>query len=200
MRRRNAICAAAVMAAMSVAMAATAAQSADGARQVIKAGSIVEFRASATFTKVVGVFERWKAELKIPGNNFENASLRMELAAASVTTGSGLKDKEIKGKKFFAVEEYPTIQFMSKSVRAGDEPGKFAMDGELTMRGITKPVTVMVTVLAEAGGREWVDGDLSFNRREFGMTHNVPFNKVADTVSVMMHLELASGDAGAAAR
>jgi polyisoprenoid-binding protein YceI len=164
----------------------------DSSRYVVKTDSLIEFRASATFTKVVGVFHAWEADLKMPGDKFTDAALVLEIDADSVATGSGAKDKEIKGKNFFAVTEHPQIRFTSKNVTADGEPMRFHMEGELTVRGITQPVSVAIVVPPEEEGHQRIDGQFSFNRREFGMVHNVPFNKVANTVEVRFQLEVQS--------
>jgi polyisoprenoid-binding protein YceI len=162
----------------------------DSSRYVVKTDSLIEFHASATFTKVVGVFHSWEADLKMPADKFGDASLVLEIDAASVATGSGSKDKEVKGKNFFAVTEHPKIRFASKSVTPDGEPSKFHMTGELTIRGITQPVDVAIVLRREEEGHQWIDGHFSFNRREFGMTHNVPFNKVGNSVEVNFRLDV----------
>ena len=162
----------------------------DSSRYVVKTDSLIEFRASATFAKVVGVFHSWEADLKMPGDKFDDAALVLEIDADSVATGSGTKDKEIKGKNFFFVKENPQIRFVSKSVTPDGEPTKFRMEGELTLRGITQPVSVAIVVRPKEEGHRRIDGQFSFNRREFGMVHNVPFNKVGNTVEVNFQLEV----------
>ena len=162
-------------------------------RYVVKTSSKIEFHATSTFAKVVGVFHSWEANMKMPVGKFVDASLVLEIEAASATTGSGLRDKELKGKNFFAVQEHPKIHFASKSITAGDAPTKFHMDGELTIRGITQPVPVSITLLRQDDGHEWIDGSFSFNRRNFGMTHNLPFDKIANTVVVQFHLDTVNG-------
>ncbi len=162
-------------------------------RYVVKTGSKIEFHASSTFAKVVGVFHSWEANMRMPGDKFADASLVLEIDAASVATGSGLRDKEVKGKNFFAVQEHPQIRFASKAITADSGPSKFHMDGELTIRGITQPVSVSITLLRQDDGHEWVDGSFSFNRRDFGMTHNLPLDKIANTVLVQFHLDTVNG-------
>jgi polyisoprenoid-binding protein YceI len=162
-------------------------------RYVVKTSSKIEFHATSTFAKVVGVLHSWEANMKMPVGKFADAFLVLEIEAASVTTGSGLRDKELKGKNFFAVQDHPKIHFASKSITAGDAPTKFHMDGELTIRGITQPVPVSITLLRQDDGHEWIDGSFSFNRRNFGMTHNLPFDKIANTVVVQFHLDTVNG-------
>jgi polyisoprenoid-binding protein YceI len=162
-------------------------------RHVVKTSSKIEFHATSSFAKVVGVFHMWDANMKMPAGKFADASLALEIEAASATTGSGLRDKELKGKNFFSVQEHPKIQFASKSITACDAPTKFHMDGELTIRGITQPVPVSITLLRQDDGHDWIDGSFSFNRRDFGMTHNLPFDKIANTVVVQFHLDTVNG-------
>jgi len=164
-------------------------------RYVVKTSSKIEFHATSTFAKVVGVFHSWEANMKMPADKFTDASLVLEIDASSVTTGSGLRDKEVKGKNFFSVQEHPQIRFASKSISADATPTKYQMVGELTIRGITQPVAVSITLLRQDDGHEWVDGSFSFNRRDFGMTHNLPFDKIANTVLVQFHLDTVNSTA-----
>jgi len=189
MVRRLAWCALLVGMAASV----TAGGPADGPRTIDKTGSKIEFRAKATFAKADGVFREWDAELRMPGDTLEGASLRLKLNTESVTTGNGTKDKEIKSKNFFDVKVFPDIQFISTKVSPGPDAFKFVMDGDMTLRGITKPVTLTILAHPVAAGHQLIEGQIAFNRRDFGMTHNVPFNKVADEVEVEIRLNVVSG-------
>src|SRR5271170_1370975 len=130
---------------------------------VVPEESRIEFHASSTFGKVTGVFQDWHAELKKPQEKFENGSLELEIVSGSVKTGSGIRDKEVKGKNFFYVKEFPEIHFMSGKIVPGPEPTKFSMEGELTLRGITKPVTVEVVTGPVVKGHEQVEGSFTFN-------------------------------------
>ena len=164
-------------------------------RYVVKTSSKIEFHATSTFAKVVGVFHSWDANMKMPADKFTDAALVLEIDAGSVTTGSGLRDKEVKGKNFFSVQEHPQIRFASKSISADATPTKYQMVGELTIRGITQPVAVSIALLRQDDGHEWVDGSFSFNRRDFGITHNLPFDKIANTVLVQFHLDTVNSTA-----
>jgi polyisoprenoid-binding protein YceI len=136
--------------------------------------------------------------LKKSGDGFVDATLNLKLESESVSTGSGIKDKELKNKNFFDVKQYPEIEFVSTKVTPGPDPAKYVMEGNLTMRGIIKPVSVMIKEHPVVNGHQMIDGQITFNRRDFGMTHNVPFNKVANEVEVEIHLNVAVA-AGAAA-
>jgi polyisoprenoid-binding protein YceI len=170
----------------------------DQTHTVVKPDSRIEFHTTSTFGKSVGVFRSWDADLKIPTDNFADASLILEIEAASVSTGSGLRDKEAKGKNFFNVKDYPTIRFASKSIAPDADPSKLRMDAELTMRGITKPVSVNIILHPKENGVQRFEGDFSFDRREFGMTHNVLIDKIANTVLVRFQLAVKNTSAAAA--
>jgi polyisoprenoid-binding protein YceI len=160
----------------------------DQTREVVKQDSRIEFHSSSTFGKTVGVFHSWDADLKMPTDNFADASLSLEIETASVDTGSGLKDKEARGKNFFSVKEYPKIRFVMKSVAPDVDPAKLHLAADLTMRGITKPVSVAIFLHPSENGVQRIEGDFSFDRRDFGMTHNLLFDKIANTVLVKFQL------------
>jgi polyisoprenoid-binding protein YceI len=180
------------------AVSLTAQQQDDQTRSVVKSASRIEFHTTSTFGKTVGVFHSWDANLNMPTDNLGDASLSLEIEAASVSTGSELRDKEAKGKNFFNVKEYPTIRFVSKSIVPDADPSKLHMEAGLTMRGITKPVSVNIILHSQENGLQRIEGDFSFDRREFGMTHNVLFDKIANTVLVRFHLDIKNASAAAA--
>lgn len=173
-----------------MAWAAAARAQTPASAAVMKPESKIEFHASSTFAKVVGEFMDWDANLQMVAGNLKDGTLALDLKSNSVHTGSGLKDKEVKGKNFFNVKEYPDIHFASTGILPDPDPNKFTMTGNLTLRGITRPVTVAVTVSLLPNGNQNIEADFTFNRRDFGMTHNMMFNKIADTIRVTMELHV----------
>ena len=153
--------------------------------------SSVDFFVHSTLSDVEGVFSNWKAEFKVPTPRVEDATLILHVVSSSVSTGSGSKDRLIRGDNFFWVQRYPAIEFVSTRISAvPDNPLKFTMEGNFTMRGITKPVTVHLTLDPEGNHHGTVDGDMSFDRREFGMTYQMPFNHISDSVRVRFNLDV----------
>jgi polyisoprenoid-binding protein YceI len=165
---------------------------------VVKEQSRIEFHSSSTFGKTVGVFHSWDADLKMPTDNFADASLTLEIDSATVETGSGLKDKEAKGKNFFNVKDYPKIRFVSKAIASDADPSKLHMDAELTLRGVTKPVSIAIILHPRENGVQHIEGNFSFDRRDFGMIHNVLFDKIANTVVVQFQLVVRTASSVAA--
>jgi polyisoprenoid-binding protein YceI len=158
---------------------------------VIKPESRVEFFVHSTFADIDGVFSSYQVEFKVPTPRFEDISFTMNVAAPSVHTGSGTKDKMVKGKHFFWAEKYPFITFVSKGIVPDpSNPLKFCMEGDFTIRGVTKPVTLQLTLGPQGNQHGHLYADLSFDRREFGMTYNMPFNRISDSVRVRFDLDV----------
>jgi polyisoprenoid-binding protein YceI len=153
-------------------------------------GGRIQFRVSSTFANIAGVFRTWRADLKMPADKFVDASLELQIEPGSVATGSGFKDRQARGKNFFAVNEYPEIRFVSTSITRDSDPLKFHMEGELTVRGITQPVSASITLYPAESGHQRIEGYFSFNRRQFGITHNMAFNKISNIVKVQVELDV----------
>jgi polyisoprenoid-binding protein YceI len=113
--------------------------------------------------------------------------LDIEAQAASVDTGSGMKDGKLKGKDFFDAENNPLISFKStKFVQTG--PNTFEIDGDFTIRGVTKPEKLTLAVSGIGTGQGEVKGIMAFDRKQYGMNSGIPFIKIADRVEVEVDL------------
>jgi polyisoprenoid-binding protein YceI len=85
-----------------------------------------------------GNFDKWDATLTYTSPALSTGVLEIKIQAASVNTGSGMKDGKLKSKDFFNVEHDPLITFKStKVVQTG--PNTFDLQGDFTIRGVTKP-------------------------------------------------------------
>jgi polyisoprenoid-binding protein YceI len=155
--------------------------------------SKVEFFVGSSAGDVNGVFKTWTGKLsQATAGVPESATLSLEVTADSMSTGSGLKDKMVKGKDFFYVQDFPSVSFTSTKVIPSDDPNKFQVQGNFTLRGVTKPVVLQVTLDRDNKGGGQVYGDLSFDRRDFGMTKSVPFVRVSESVRVRVDLNVAT--------
>jgi polyisoprenoid-binding protein YceI len=154
-------------------------------------GSKVEFFVGSSAGDVSGIFSSWNGNLRVatPGVP-ETATLSLDISAASMTTGSGLKDRMIKGEDFFYVDNYPSVSFSSTKVIPSGDPNSFQVQGDFTLRGVTKPVVLQVTLNRDGKGGGQIYADLAFDRRDFGMTQNIPFVRVADSVRVRVNLHV----------
>ena len=112
----------------------------------------------------------------------------VEIQAASVDTGSGLKNSTLKGPDFFDVAQNPLITFKStKVVQTG--PDTFEVDGNFTIRGVTKPEKVTLTVSGKGTGSGEINGTMAFDRKDYGMNSSIPFIRIANRVEVTVALK-----------
>jgi polyisoprenoid-binding protein YceI len=158
---------------------------------LVPAKSKITFYVSSSLSDIQGTFSSWHGTLKIPVlGSTDGVSLMLNISTDSMTTGSGMKDGVIKGKDFFNVKEFPSIIFVSTKVIPTSDPSKFQVQGNFTLRGVTKLVTLDATLNKDGTVDGLIHGALSFDRRDFGMTKNMPFNKVADTVKVTLDIDV----------
>jgi polyisoprenoid-binding protein YceI len=134
-----------------------------------------------------GKFDQWDATLTFPSTDVTTGVMDVKIQAASVNTGSGMKDDKLRSKDFFDVKQDPVITFHStKVVQTG--PTTFDMPGTFTIRGVSKPETLTFTVTGKGTGAGTIKGTMAFDRKEFGMNSGIPFIKIADRVEVTVDL------------
>jgi len=149
--------------------------------------SSVKFSVKASVA-IDGTFDKWDASLTFTSTDPESGALDIKIQAASVDTGSGMKDSKLKGGDFFDVKNNPLITFKStKIVRTG--PNTYDVQGNFSIRGATKPETLKLTVSGQGTGSGQIQGTMAFNRKDYGMTKGIPFVKIADTVEVTVDLK-----------
>ena len=150
-------------------------------------GSTVQFSVKASVA-IVGKFDKWDATLVFPSTDVTTGILDIKIQADSVDTGSGMKDGKLKSKDFFDVQQDPLITFhSSKIVQTG--PTTFDVQGQFTIRGVSKPETLNLTVSGKGTGTGDIKGIMAFDRKEFGMNSGIPFIKIADRVEVSVDLK-----------
>jgi polyisoprenoid-binding protein YceI len=148
--------------------------------------STVKFSVKASVA-IAGTFDKWDATLTFTSPDVTTGVLDIKIQAASVNTGSGMKDDKLKGKDFFDAEHNPLITYKStKIVQTG--PNTFDVPGTFTIRGVSKPETLTLTVSGVGTGSGAIKGTMAFDRKEFGMNSGIPFIKIADRVEVDIDL------------
>ena len=125
-------------------------------------------------SKVKGKFERFNAEF-VTGENPLDTTVRATAEVASVNTNQAQRDEHLRTGDFFAADEFPEISFVSTGVR--EEHGDLKVDGDLSIRGITKPVTFDFE-LGGFGTDPYGNQKVGFSanavvkREDFGLTWN----------------------------
>ncbi len=134
-----------------------------------------------------GTFKKWDASMTFTSPDVTTGVLDIKIQAASVDTGSGMKDGKIKSKDFFDVENDPLITFHSDKV-VQTSPTTFDIPGTFTIRGVSKPETLTFTVTGKGTGSGEIKGTMAFDRKDYGMNKGIPFVKIADRVEVTVDL------------
>jgi polyisoprenoid-binding protein YceI len=148
-------------------------------------------------SKVRGRFDKFEGTI-VTGEKPEDSSVTATIDAASINTNNEQRDGHIKSTDFFEVESHPTWTFTSTAVR-DLTPEEFLLDGNLTIRGVTKPVTFKAELNgigpdAYGGTRIGFSATTEVNRHDFGVSFNGPIPGAPGGVilsdKVNLHLEI----------
>ncbi len=146
----------------------------------------------AMVTKVRGAFGDWSGTAQIDTANPAASSVRLAIRTASVDTGVADRDGHLRSGDFFDVEQFPEMTFVSTAVtRDGDE---WSITGDLTIKGVSKPVTIVFTEHGSAKDpfgnlRVGFEGDVTVNRKDWGLTWNAALETGGILVSEKVKLE-----------
>lgn len=148
-------------------------------------------------TNVTGILREYTIVVTTEEDDFTDAEIFFTGKATSITTGNEQRDTHLRSAEFFEVEKNPEITFRSTSYRKSG--GNYKLSGDLTIRGITKPVTLDV----EFGGVQkdpWGGTRAGFtvtgkiNRKDFGLNWNTVLETggvlVGDDVKINCDVEL----------
>jgi polyisoprenoid-binding protein YceI len=154
------------------------------------ARSRIGFHATSRLMDADGVFSRFAGEIRLEDDRLETADGRVTVEVASLDTGIPLRDRHLRSDDFFDVARHPRATFAVSAVRR--EGDRVTVTGELTIRGVSRPLEVVVTAtVADRCVR--VVGSFTVNRRDFGITYQSRLNPVGDEVRVSFELVAAGG-------
>jgi polyisoprenoid-binding protein YceI len=147
----------------------------------------------AMVTKVRGSFNELEGTGYLDTQNPANSKVEVTIKAASIDTRNADRDAHLKGNDFFDMENYPEIHFVSTSV-AQTDPTTFSVTGDLTIKGITKPVTFDLEYTGAAAdpfgnNRVGFEGNVTVNRKDWGVNFNVALEAGGVLVSEKVVLE-----------
>ncbi|MFC9443524.1 MULTISPECIES: YceI family protein [Brevibacterium] len=151
----------------------------------------------AGVSKVRGNFEDISGTVEV-GDSLEDSSVTAEAVVESINTRNSQRDQHLKTSDFFAADEHPKLTFKSTGVKAesGDD---FELEGELTMRGVTKQVAFdseFHGVATDPMGNEvaGLTASATVDRKEFGMEFSAVLGGgellVSDKIKIVLDLEL----------
>jgi polyisoprenoid-binding protein YceI len=154
------------------------------------------------FTTVKGRFTAFGGLIRDSHDDPTESSVEVEIDAASINTGDAQRDAHLRSADFLDVEQYPSISFRSTRIEGTRE--QFRLSGDLTIRGVTRPITLE----AEFGGtgkNPWGKEVAGFtatgqlNRKDFGLNWNVALETggllVSDTVKIALEIQAVKQEA-----
>lgn len=158
------------------------------------------------FSKVRGQFTQWSGLLEFDPAQPQAAKLEVKVEAASVNTNDAQRDAHLKSADFFDVEKFPQLTYKSGAVEAVDKT-HFRLQGQLTLHGVTKPVTLNVEYAGHGrdpwgGDRAGFTATASINRKDFGLNWNQALEAggvlVSDQVEITLEIQAVAVKAKAA--
>jgi polyisoprenoid-binding protein YceI len=147
-------------------------------------------------SKVKGVFEQFDVTVTAPEDP-EDATVQATIEIASVNTKQAQRDQHLRTSDFFAADEHPQMRFVSTALRA-QEDGEFVLEGDLTLRGVTRPVTLKgefggITVDGYGQTKAGVEAKTKINRHDFGVSWNAALEAggmtLGDDVTITFDLQ-----------
>jgi len=148
-------------------------------------------------SKVRGSFDKFSGTLTV-ADDFKASKVEATIDATSVNTRDENRDNHLRTNEFFGVEEHPTWSFVSTGLTS--KGSDYALAGDLTIKGITKPVTLNLEVLG-VNKDPWGNTKAGFsastkiNRKDFGVEWNAPLEAggflVGDDVTLNLEIQAA---------
>jgi polyisoprenoid-binding protein YceI len=165
---------------------------------VDRAHSQATFTVRHLMSKVTGKFDDFAGVVNVDRANPAASSVEFTIKTASIDTGDAGRDKHLRTPDFFDAEKNPEIHFKSTAIAPTKTKNVFDVTGDLTMRGVTKRVTLPVEFLGfqkDPWGNERAgfEIDTKLNRKDYGINWNKALDNggylLADDVAIAINLE-----------
>lgn len=149
----------------------------------------------AMISKVRGSFQEFEAEFNIPEGGLSASEAQASIQVNSIDTRNAQRDEHLRTGDFFNAEEFPEITFKSTKVEATGDEGAFELTGDLTIKGVTQPVTLQVEFTGTAvdpygNQRAGFEATTTIARKDFGMTFNAALETGGVLISEKIAIEL----------
>ena len=174
-----------------------------------KSHSFIQFKVKHMgLVEVPGFFRDFTGTVNYDANDVTKSTVEFKAMATSIDTGVAGRDRHLRTADFFDVEKFPELTFKSTKV---EKKGKgMIVTGDLTMRGVTKSVSIPFAIAGwlpageRAGMKMGIAGETSINRRDFGVNwgSNLPSGipAVSDEVKVILQIEAGKAKEAAATK
>ncbi|RKS79111.1 polyisoprenoid-binding protein YceI [Actinomadura pelletieri DSM 43383] len=166
-----------------------------GTWNIDPAHSEVTFVIRHLMTKVRGTFTEFSGSVQI-AEELAESTATAEIKVASLDTRNADRDAHVRTADVLDVENHPTMTFVTTGVRA--EGGEYYLDGDLTIKGVTRPVSLAVEFNGVAedpwgGTRAGFSASTTINRKDWGIEFNVPLKGdkalLGDKVDLLLEIQ-----------
>jgi polyisoprenoid-binding protein YceI len=146
-------------------------------------------------SKVKGSFKKFSGSVIVP-EDASQTTIDVSIDMSSVDTGEENRDNHLRSGDFFSAETFPTMEFKATSV--SKKGGDYALAGDLTIHGATKPVTLDVEFNGVGpdpwgGTRAGFSAETEISRKEYGITFDMPLDgggvTIGDKVKILLEIE-----------
>jgi polyisoprenoid-binding protein YceI len=157
--------------------------------------STIAFTVHQFLGTTAGKFTKFEGKIDIDRDHAERSSVLAKIDVRSIDTGIAKRDNHLRSAEFFNVAKYPEITFKSRSVKqTGAQSGDIL--GDLTMHGVTKPITLHVRLTGPIAAQQtrWGVSTEPLNRRDFGLVFGgaaEAVSGVGETVAIKIEIEAA---------
>jgi polyisoprenoid-binding protein YceI len=163
------------------------------------AHAVAEFKVRhMMIANVKGQFSKVSGALTLDGSDLANSSVEASIEAASLETRDSQRDAHLRSADFFHVERFPTLHFKSTGISIV-KPGELSVEGDLTIRGVTRTVRFAVEGPTPPSKDPWgntrvaVSAITKIDRKDFGLTWNAALETggilVGDEVTITLDVE-----------
>jgi polyisoprenoid-binding protein YceI len=140
---------------------------------------------------IYGRFDTFSGNFVFDANNPAQDSVNVEINADSIDSNSAARDKDLKGPDFLNAKQFPTATFKSTAVKKVDDKD-YEVTGDFTLRGITKPITLVVQVIGTGPGpkgetRIGTESTVTLKRSDFDVKAMLP--AIPDNVQLKIAVE-----------
>jgi polyisoprenoid-binding protein YceI len=158
----------------------------------VEDASELRFVARQQGAPVEGAFENFSATIDFDPNDLASSRIEVDIDVTTITTGHKDRDATLRSPAFFDVEQWPRARFVSQRIAAAGD-GQYQAEGQLTIRGVTKDVTLpfALEISPAAGGQEAkAEGELQIKRLDYGVGQGdwATTTMVADEVVIKLSI------------
>jgi polyisoprenoid-binding protein YceI len=187
-----------ILAVVALLLAASALHAEPVTYNIDRAHSEVAFKIRHFFSKTPGHFDDFAGILRFDEKNLAASTVDVTIQSASINTGNERRDNHLRSKDFFAADSFPTLTFKSTKVIPG-EGKSFTIEGDLTMRGITRPVTLDAELVGMGaigingnvmGTRAGFQASTKVNRKDWDILWNRVLDNGGTMLDDMVEIEL----------